>query len=68
MTQRHPEPPDNLAGAVVELERLRIEVAEQRAQSERLASAGRLVAMLLHELGNPVSAMVCGASCSDGSM
>lgn len=57
MTQRHPEPPDNLADAVVELERLRIEVAEQRAQSERLASAGRLVAMLLHELGNPVSAI-----------
>ena len=27
-------------------------------QSERLASAGRLVAMLRHELGNPVSAIV----------
>jgi signal transduction histidine kinase len=58
MTQRHPEPPNNLADAVVELERLRIEVAGQHAQSERLASAGRLVAMLRHELGNPVSAIV----------
>lgn len=41
-----------------ELERLRAENVEQREQLERLASGGRLVAMLLHELGNPVSAIV----------
>ncbi len=41
-----------------ELERLRAENVEQRDQLERLASGGRMVAMLLHELGNPVSAIV----------
>lgn len=41
-----------------ELERLRAENVEQREQLERLASGGRMVAMLLHELGNPVSAIV----------
>lgn len=41
-----------------ELERLRAENIQQRDQLERLASGGRLVAMLLHELGNPVSAIV----------
>jgi signal transduction histidine kinase len=41
-----------------ELERLRAEFEAQRTQLEHLASAGRLVAMLLHELGNPVSAIV----------
>lgn len=41
-----------------ELERLRAEVERQRDHLERLASAGRMVAMLLHELGNPVSAIV----------
>jgi signal transduction histidine kinase len=58
MSPRKHHTPDNLADAVVELERLRVDVAEQREQSERLASAGRLVAMLLHELGNPVSAII----------
>ena len=41
-----------------ELARLREEVTVQRDQLERLASGGRMVAMLLHELGNPVSAIV----------
>lgn len=41
-----------------ELARLRDELASQRGDLERLASAGRLVAMLLHELGNPVSAII----------
>lgn len=41
-----------------ELARLREEVTTQRSQLERLASGGRMVAMLLHELGNPVSAIV----------
>lgn len=58
MTHSRRPTPDNLADAVVELERLRTEVEQQREQTERLASAGRLVAMLLHELGNPVSAIV----------
>ncbi|MBM4195111.1 MAG: HAMP domain-containing histidine kinase [Gemmatimonadetes bacterium] len=52
------KPPDPGPGAEGELERLRAEVTEQREKLERLASAGRLVAMLLHELGNPVSAIV----------
>ena len=68
MSQRPYHTPDNLPDAVVELERLRTEVAEQRAQSERLASAGRLVAMLLHELGNPVSAIVNYAHILDGKV
>jgi signal transduction histidine kinase len=37
---------------------LREEVARQREHLEQLASAGRMVAMLLHEIGNPVSAIV----------
>ena len=68
MSQRPYHTPDNLPDAVVELERLRTEVAEQRAQSERLASAGRLVAMLLHELGNPVSAIVNYAHTLEGKV
>ena len=68
MSQRPYHTPDNLPDAVVELERLRTEVAEQRAQSERLASAGRLVAMLLHELGNPVSAIVNYAHMLEGKV
>ena len=68
MSQRPYHTPDNLTDAVVELERLRTEVAEQRAQSERLASAGRLVAMLLHELGNPVSAIVNYAHILEGKV
>ncbi len=41
-----------------ELARLRAETRTQREHLERLASGGRMVAMLLHELGNPVSAII----------
>lgn len=41
-----------------ELTRLRAETTAQRERLERLASGGRMVAMLLHELGNPVSAII----------
>lgn len=58
MNPRPHEPPKDLGDAVVQLEQLRGEVTHHREYSERLASAGRLVAMLLHELGNPVSAIV----------
>ncbi len=50
-----PTPPED---PVAELDRLRAEVTVQREQLERLASGGRMVAMLLHEIGNPVSAIV----------
>ena len=62
MTQTPRTPPAGAPGtpedAAAELARLRKEILAQREQSERLASAGRLVAMLLHEIGNPVSAIV----------
>ena len=54
MTSPTPTPP----GTPGEVERLREELERQRAHLEQLASAGRLVAMLLHELGNPVSAII----------
>lgn len=41
-----------------EIERLTRELEIERQRFEQLASGGRLVAMLLHELGNPVSAIV----------
>jgi signal transduction histidine kinase len=54
-----PTPSDAPASATdSEIERLRAELERQREHLEQLASAGRLVAMLLHELGNPVSAII----------
>lgn len=51
-----------------EIERLRAENVEQREQLERLASGGRMVAMLLHEIGNPVTAIVNYAHTLDGKV
>ncbi|MDA1081462.1 MAG: HAMP domain-containing sensor histidine kinase [Gemmatimonadetes bacterium] len=49
---------DAASDPAAEVERLRVEIKVQREQLERLAGGGRLVAMLLHELGNPVSAII----------
>jgi signal transduction histidine kinase len=51
-------PPPQANGDAAEVERLRAELKRQREHLEQLASAGRMVAMLLHELGNPVSAII----------
>jgi signal transduction histidine kinase len=53
-----PATPPRSNGEAAEIERLRTELERQREHLEQLASAGRMVAMLLHELGNPVSAII----------
>jgi two-component system NtrC family sensor kinase len=58
MTSSPTKPPSTNGHQADELARLRAEVERQREHLEQLASAGRMVAMLLHELGNPVSAII----------
>jgi signal transduction histidine kinase len=58
MTPAETAPSSSTNGDAAEIERLRAELERQREHLEQLASAGRMVAMLLHELGNPVSAII----------
>jgi signal transduction histidine kinase len=57
-TKSPPPEPSSKAADAAEIQRLRAELNRQREHHEQLASAGRMVAMLLHELGNPVSAII----------